>query len=153
MSHLPRDSRIKKLLQPTLVMTRDGKIANRIYLALTVLVALAMLAAASGSGSGSHVTAQPLPAWVDLAANVLSLLIGVLVLLPRTRVLGSMLAVVNMLLSMVVNYKVDGIAYFAKVSPFNVATIVVASILVGHYADDLPHLFAGPPGAGGRMDH
>lgn len=151
-SHPTRDSRIKKLLQPTLVMNRDGKIANRIFTALTVLVALAMLAAASGSGSGSHVTAQPLPAWVDIAANVLSLLIGALVLLPRTRALGSMLAVVNMLLSMVVNYKVDGIGYFAKVSPFNVATIMVASILVGHYADDLPGLFKGLPGAAGKMD-
>ena len=146
------DTQMKKLLQPTLVMKRDGKIANRIYMALTVLVALAMLAAASGSGSGSHVTAQPLPAWVDVAANVLSLLIGVLVLLPRTRVLGSMLAVVNMLLSMVVNYTVDGMAYYAKVSPFNVTTIMVASILVGHYADDLPNLFNGLPAVTDKND-
>ena len=79
-------------------------------------------------------------------------MIGVLVLLPRTRVLGSMLAVVNMLLSMVVNYTVDGMAYFAKVSPFNVTTIMVASILVGHYADDLPNLFNGQPAATDKND-
>lgn len=124
-------------LQPTPVMRRDSKGANRLFTFLSILVALAMFVAAAGSGSGGHVSEQPLPAWVDLAANVLSALIGLLVLIPRTRSLGSLLAVVNMLLSMVVNYRVDGIAYFAAVSPFNIATVMVASVLLGHYGEDL----------------
>lgn len=122
-------------------MQRDGRTAHRIFTAIAVLVALAMFVAAAGSGSGNHVTEQPLPAWVDIAANVLSALIGILVLLPRTRTLGSIFAVINMALSMFVNYRVDGIEYFATVSPFNVATIMLASILIGHYAEDLQALF------------
>jgi len=128
-------------MQPTPVMRRDSKGANRLFTFLSVLVALAMFVAAAGSGSGSHVTEQPLPAWVDLAANVLSALIGLLVLIPRTRSLGSVFAVANMLLSMVVNYKVDGITYFAAVSPFNIATVMVASVLIGHYGEDLCGIF------------
>ena len=132
---------MKTLLHPTLVMQRDSKTANRVFTTLSVLVALAMFVAAAGSGSGSHVTAQPLPAWVDVAANVLSALFGILVLLPRTRSLGSLLAIVNMLVSMYVNYTVDGVDYFVQVSPFNIATIILASIVLGHYAEDLRHVF------------
>lgn len=132
---------MKTLLSPTNVMQRDGKTANRIFTTIAVLVALAMFVAAAGSGSGNHVTEQPLPAWVDIVANVLSALIGILVLLPRTRALGSIFAVVNMALSMYVNYTVDGIEYFATVSPFNVTTIMLASLLIGHYAEDLSDLF------------
>lgn len=128
-------------LKPTLVMQRDGRGTNTFFTALAVLVALAMFVAASGSGSGNPASGQPLPAWVDIAANVLSALIGVLVLLPRTRAVGSILAIVNMLLSMVVNYRVDGIDYFARVIPFNVVTILLAAMLVGHYAEDLLRLF------------
>jgi len=125
-------------------MQRDSKTANRVFAVLSVLVALAMFVAAAGSGSGSHVTEQPLPAWVDVAANVLSALIGILVLLPRTRSIGSLLAIANMLLSMYVNFTVDGIDYFARVSPYNITTITIAAILLGHYAEDLRYLFSPP---------
>ncbi|MBK8541973.1 MAG: hypothetical protein IPL60_18545 [Ardenticatenia bacterium] len=53
---------------------------------------------------------------------------------------------------MVVNYTVDGMAYFKKVSPFNVTTILVASILACHYADDLPNPFNGQPAATDKND-
>ena len=131
---------MKAMLAPTFVMQRDGRGANTVFTVLTILVALSMFVAAAGSGSGSYVTEQPLPAWVDIAANVLSALIGVLVLLPRTRVLGGILAIVNMSLSMYVNYTVDGVGYFVQVLPYNLITIMIAALLVGHYAEDLPFL-------------
>jgi len=128
---------MKTWMQPTAVMRRDSRITNRVFDVLAILVALSMFVAAAGSGSGHYVTEQPLPTWVDVAANVVSAAIGVLVLLRRTRALGGVLAVINMGLSMYVNYRVDGIEYFAQVSPYNVTTIFVASLLIGHYVEDL----------------
>lgn len=125
---------MERLLQPTTVIQRDSRALNRFFTVLAALVALAMFVAAAGSGSGQ--AAEPLPGWVDVAVNIVSALIGVLVLLPRTRLAGSVLAVLNMVLSMVVNYNVDGVTYFAQVIPFNVATIFVAALLIGHYVED-----------------
>lgn len=128
---------MKTLLYPTFVMQRDNSLTNRVFTVMAVLVALSMFVAAAGSGSGHYVTEQPLPTWVDVTANVLSALIGVLVLVPRTRVIGSLFAVLNMALSMFVNFKVDGIEYFAQVIPYNVITILIAALLIGHYFEDL----------------
>ena len=132
---------MKTWLDLTFVMQRDSKTTNTIFTILSILVALSMFVAAAGSGSGNHVTEQPLPGWVDVGANIASALIGIMVLIPRTRVIGSVLAVINMLLSMYVNYTVDGINYFAQVIPYNIATIMVAALLIGHYFEDLAAVF------------
>ncbi|MEZ4730751.1 MAG: hypothetical protein R3E79_26795 [Caldilineaceae bacterium] len=126
---------MQKLIQPTVVMRKDGKRTNTIYTLLAIIVALAMFLAASGSGNPT--TAEPLPAWFDTSANVLAALIGILVLLPKTRVASSMAAAVLMLLSMFFNYTVDGYAFFLRALPFNLGTLVIALVLIRHYWDDL----------------
>lgn len=126
---------MQKLIRPTLVMNRDGKTTHTIYTLLAVIVALAMFLAASGSGNPT--TEEPLPAWVDTGANVLAALIGILVLLPKTRVASSMAAAVLMILSMFFNYTVDGYDFFLRALPFNLGTLVIALILTSHYWDDL----------------
>lgn len=124
-----------RLLKKTPVMERDTPRAHTVFTVLAVISALTMFVAASGSGNPD--TAEPLPDWVNIAANVVSAAIGLLVLLPATRVYGAVLAIVNMALSMAVNYTVDGPGYFALVLPFNLVSIAVAALLVRHYRDDL----------------
>jgi preprotein translocase subunit SecG len=67
---------------------------------------------------------------------VLCVIIGVLVLLPRTRGRASLAAGFNMLVSMITNYVVDGPAYFLKVLPFNAITLILALVLVWRYRAD-----------------
>lgn len=129
---------MKKLLQPSFVSQNDSRGWTIFYTIITVLVALSMFLAASGSGSGNPVY-EPPPAWVDVGGNVIAALTGLLVLIPRTRILGGISAVVNMFISMYLNYTVDGIEYFALLSPYNTITIMLSSILIGHYAADLFH--------------
>ncbi len=126
-------------IKPTGVMRRERKTTQLIYTVFTLLVALAMFLAASGSGNPT--TAEPLPTWVDMSANVVAALIGLLVLLPKTRGVGSIAAILLMLLSMVVNYNVDGYAFFLRALPFNLGTVVIAFILARHYWKDLPNTF------------
>ncbi|MEM6294287.1 MAG: hypothetical protein AAGA54_23635 [Myxococcota bacterium] len=94
-----------------------------------------MFAAATGEGSPD--TAQPLPDWLNVGANVFSAVIGVLVLLPRTRALGGVLGALSMVLSMIANYRVDGPAFFFEVLPFNVVTLVLCLALVLRLFEDL----------------
>ncbi len=132
---------MKTILSPSFVMQRDSKQSNIAYTIVAVLVALAMFLAASGAGSGEYVTEQPLPDWVNIGGNVLAALFGILVLIPRTRVIGAILAVALMFLSMYLNYTVDGIEFFAAAIPYNTITIMLGSILMGHYFEDLGYLF------------
>ncbi|MEM7802007.1 MAG: hypothetical protein AAF633_22620, partial [Chloroflexota bacterium] len=97
--------------------------------------------AASGAGSDDFVIEQPLPDWFNIGANVVSIIWAVLVLIPRTRILGAILVVINMALSMYVNYAVGGLEFFAFAVPYNTTTIGLAALLVGHYSDDLSYLF------------
>ncbi|MEM8860201.1 MAG: hypothetical protein AAGD96_17865, partial [Chloroflexota bacterium] len=131
---------MRKLFQPSFVSQSDSRGWTIFYTVVTVLVALSMFLAASGSGSGSYVSEEPFPVWLDFIGNVVAALTGVLVLIPRTRIVGAISAVINMFISMYVNYMIDGIEYFALLSPYNTVTIMLASILIGHYAADLFHL-------------
>ncbi len=132
---------MNELTKSTPVMSRDSKRANTIFTILAVLVALSMFVAASGSGSGNPAVEEPLPAWVDIGANVVSAIIGILVLLPKTRAVGAVAAAANMLLSMFVNYRVDGFDYFLYVLPYNIGTLAIALMLVWHYWEDLSYTF------------
>lgn len=105
-----------------------------VSLGLAGLVAATQLACALRSGNPA--TADPLPDIVNAAANVAAALIGLTVLWPRTRALGSMLAALNMVASMVTNYSVDGLAYFLKVLPFDLGALVLAvALCVLHYRE------------------
>lgn len=123
------------LFQKTGVMWRDTKTAHRVYTGLAVISAATMFIAAAGSGNPQ--TAEPLPDWINIGANIASAIIGILVLMPRTRVLGAVLAALNMLLSMSANYMVDGPDYFLKVLPFNLVAIAVSVLVAWHYRDDV----------------
>ena len=112
----------------------DGARAHILFSLIALIVALAMFAAASGSGNPA--TLQPLPDWVNTGSNVLCVIIGVLVVLPRTRARASLAAGINMVVSMITNYVVDGPAYFLKVLPFNVITLILALVLVWRYRAD-----------------
>lgn len=120
-------------------MRRESKTTQIIFTLFALIVALAMFLAASGSGNPT--TAEPLPTWVDTGANVVAALIGVLILLPKTRAASSMAAAVLMLLSMFFNYTVDGYAFFLRALPFNLGTLVIALLLTSYYWKDLPATF------------
>ena len=128
---------MQSFIKPTVVMRRESKTTQIIFTLLALLVALAMFLAASGSGNPT--TTEPLPVWVDTAANVLAALIGILVLLPKTRAASSIAAAVLMLLAMFFNYTVDGYAFFLRALPFNLGTLVIALLLASHYREDLPN--------------
>ena len=109
---------------------------SRILWAMCLAIAGAMGLAGSGSGSGSGsgnpATVDPLPDWINTTGNLMCIVIGVLVLLPRTRFVGAVLAALMMLASMAANYWVDGAAYFVKVLPFNMITLALAIAVVWH---------------------
>ncbi|MEM7347008.1 MAG: hypothetical protein AAF485_22440 [Chloroflexota bacterium] len=132
---------MKKILSPSFVMQRDSKPSNIAYTIVAVLVALAMFIAASGAGSDDFVIEQPLPDWFNIGANLLAILIGMLVLIPHTRIIGAILAVVQMFLSMYINYAVVGIEFFAVAIPYNTVTIMLGSTLMAHYFADIPFIF------------
>ncbi|MEM9131986.1 MAG: hypothetical protein AAF962_03815 [Actinomycetota bacterium] len=131
---------MKQIITPSYVMRRDGRAANIAYTIIAVAVALAMVAAASGAGPEEPLTDRTLPDWFHVGGNVLSLGYAVLVLIPRTRILGAILAVASMFLSMYVNYEFAGVDFFVDAIAYNTVTIMLGSVLIGHYADDLGHL-------------
>ena len=113
------------LFQRTPVSQADSRLAHAAY---TI---------AAASGSGNPATEQPLPDWVNTGANLLCVFIGVLVLLPRFRVVGAIAAALNMVASMVTNYQVDGYAYFVHVLPFNLVTLALSLVLAWHHRSGL----------------
>ena len=116
-------------------MRHQSRTSFIVYTVMAVLVALAMFVAASGEGSPD--TAEPLPDWVNVSANIFAASVGLLVLVPRTRAFGSLAAAANMMISMVLNYRVDGVAFFLMALPFNLITIVLATALAWRYRADL----------------
>jgi lysylphosphatidylglycerol synthetase-like protein (DUF2156 family) len=126
---------IRDFLKPTRTMLNDSKGTHVFYTLLAVLLAVAMFMCASGSGNPS--TAQPLPDVINTASNVLCVLIGILVLVPKTRALASVAAGLNMLASMVTNYLVDGYDYFLQVLTFDLAALGLSLLVLWHYRKDL----------------
>ena len=131
------------LFKRTPVMWNDSRSAHQFYTAVAVLLALTQFACAAGSGNPA--TAAPLSDAVNIAANVLAVVIGLLVLVPRTRALGGLLAGLNMVASMVTNYTVDGLDYFLQVLAFDLASLALALIVLWHYRPDLRHTFWSTP--------
>lgn len=140
------------LLAPSNVSARETPNERRAYWVIAAIVAIAMFLAASGSGSGEYVTAEPPPDALNIAGNVFAAAIGVMVLIPRARIYGAILAVINMFVSMYLNHTYDGVEYFVDLVPYNVTTIMLASILIGHYEPDLARIM---PSRGDRQlgDH
>jgi hypothetical protein len=132
-----------RLFKRTAVMQGDSQATHRIFTTVAVLLALTQFACATGSGNPA--TAAPLSDAVNLAANVLAVVIGLLVLVPRTRALGGLLAGLNMAASMVTNYTVDGLDYFLQVLAFNLASLALALMVLWHYRRDLRHTFRSNP--------
>ncbi|MEM7346418.1 MAG: hypothetical protein AAF485_19430 [Chloroflexota bacterium] len=133
---------MKAILAKTLVMQRDSKPANIAYTIITVLVAIAMFIAASGAGTETYASEQPTSGRLvlDYGGNIFAIIIAILVLIPRTRILGGIFAVILMFISMYLNYTIDGIEFFATAIPYNTTTIMLGSILIGHYFEDLRYL-------------
>ncbi|MEI8302771.1 MAG: hypothetical protein WCG13_05725 [Burkholderiales bacterium] len=126
---------MRKRFEPSPAMGRDGPRTHVLMSLVALMVAIAMFVAASGSGNPE--TLEPLPDWVNIGANLLCVVIGLLVLLPRTRAVASLAAALNMVASMFTNYWVDGPAYFLRVLPFNAITLLLALAVVWHYREDL----------------
>ena len=131
---------LREALGRSFVSERDGERTNTVFTVIAVLVALAMFIAASGSGSDQPMGDTTVPGWVDVGGNILAATIGVLVLIPRTRIVGAVAAVINMFVSMYLNYNIDGVDFFVDAIAYNTVTIMLASILVGHYHEDLANL-------------
>ncbi len=131
------------LFRRTTVMQGDSRSAHGFYTGVAVLLALTQFACAAGSGNPA--TAAPLPDGVNIAANVLAVVIGLLVLIPRTRALGGLLAGLNMIASMFTNYTVDGLDYFRQVLAFDLASLALALLVLWHYRDDLRDTFRSVP--------
>ncbi|MEM9516184.1 MAG: hypothetical protein AAGA42_15145 [Actinomycetota bacterium] len=138
---------MSSLLDPSPVSAGETRYERAVYTGTAVVVAVAMFIAASGSGSGDYVTAEPPPDALNITGNVFAAVTGILVLIPKSRAIGAVLAVGNMVSAMYLNYTYDGVDYFVDLIVYNVATTILASILIGHYARDLTGLF------GGRNDH
>ncbi|MEM8705207.1 MAG: hypothetical protein AAGE98_02040 [Actinomycetota bacterium] len=136
---------LSPLLEPSAVSARETRNERIGYWVIAAIVALAMFIAASGSGSGEYVTAEPPPDALNIGGNVFAAAIGVMVLLPRTRIYGAILAVGNMFISMYLNHTYDGVEYFVDLVPYNVTTIMLASILIGHYEPDLARMKPSDP--------
>lgn len=116
-------------------MLNDGRSAHILFTIVAVLAAVAMFLCATGSGN--QTTAEPLPDLVNTAANVLAVFIGVFILIPKTRAIASIAGSLNMLLSMLVNYFVDGYAYFLQVLAFDLTALGLSLVVLWHYRKDL----------------
>jgi len=126
---------MKMLLKPTPTMLHDSRVANILYTLVAVLAAVAMFLCATGSGN--QTTAEPLPNFVNTAANVLAVFIGIFILIPTTRAIASIAGSLNMLVSMLVNYFVDGYAYFLQVLAFDLVALGLSLVVLWHYRKDL----------------
>jgi len=109
----------------------DTPLRRGILWIMCLAIAFAMGLAASGSGS--QATADPLPDWVNTASNLICIVIGGLILVPRMRFVGAVAAALMMVASMVTNYWVDGAAYFFQVLPFNLVTLSLAVIVARYH--------------------
>ena len=123
-----------RLFQPTPVMRQDSPALRRIFGVLTLATAATQVLCALGSGSPD--TAHPLADWVNTAANLLNILIALLVLLPATRWWGAVAAAIIMMVSMVTNARVVGLAYFLQVLPFDLLALALAGAVAWHHRGD-----------------
>jgi hypothetical protein len=103
-----------------------------------ICLAIAVAMGLAASGSGNPATVDPLPDWINTGSNLMCIVIGALVLWPRTRFVGAVAAALMMVVSMATNYWVDGAAYFIKVLPFNLITLALSAIVAWHHRGQRP---------------
>ena len=126
---------LNMIFKPTPTVLNDGRSAHILFTIVAVLTAVTMFLCATGSGN--QTTAEPLPDFVNTAANVLAVFIGIFILIPRTRAIASIAGSLNMLASMLVNYFVDGYAYFLQVLTFDLTALGLSLVVLWHYRKDL----------------
>lgn len=107
------------------------KVDKNLPMICVALMAIGQFLCASGSGHPS--TTEPLPDWLNNAANVVNVVIGIMVFIPRTRVLSAGLSVLITLASIATNYFVDGYDYFLKVLAFDLVLIAVSLYVYFYY--------------------
>ena len=83
---------LKYLFGPTAVMSADSRRQKIVYSIVVLLVAFGQFICASGSGSSAG--PDSVSGGVHTAMNIANTLIGILVLIPRTRVLGGVLSAI-----------------------------------------------------------
>ncbi len=96
-----------------------------------ILVAIGQFLGVLGAGHSG--TVAPLPAWLNDTANVANVVIGLMVLIPKTRVLAASLSVFITLISMGTNLFITGHEMFLEVLPFNLVLIGVSLYVHLHY--------------------
>jgi hypothetical protein len=126
---------LNMLFKPTPTMLNDGRSAHILFTIVALLAAVTMFLCATGSGNPT--TAEPLPDFVNMAANVLAVFIGIFILIPKTRAIASIAGSLNMLASMLTNYLVDGYAYFLQVLAFDLTALGLSLVVLWHYRKDL----------------
>ena len=126
---------LNMLFKPTPTMRNDGRSAHILFTIVAVLTAVTMFLCATGSGNPT--TEEPLSDFVNTAANVLAVLIGIFILIPKTRAVASIAGAANMVASMLVNYFVDGYAYFLQVLAFDLVALGLSLVVLWHYRKDL----------------
>jgi hypothetical protein len=103
------------------------------YLPMACVVLMAIGQFLCALGSGHPDTLEPLSDWINTTANVINIVIGIMVFIPRARVLAASLSVVVTVISMVTNYLVDGPGYFLQVLPFSLVLLGVSVYVHVHY--------------------
>ena len=83
--------------------------------------------------AGHSGTVALLPAWINDTANVANIVIGLMVLIPKTRVLAASLSVLITLITMGTNYFLAGHEMFLEVLPVNLVLIGVSLYVHLHY--------------------
>lgn len=126
---------LNMIFKPTPTVLNDGRSAHILFTIVAVLTAVTIFLCATGSGNPT--TEEPLSDFVNTAANVLAVLIGIFILIPKTRAVASIAGAANMVASMLVNYFVDGYAYFLQVLAFDLVALGLSLVVLWHYRKDL----------------
>ena len=130
---------MNSLFQATPTMMLDRKNKKHLFTIMVVLIALSQFICASVSGPSEGF--DPVPDWVHSAMNVAATIIGILVLIPKTRAFGALLSTIISTMSMSANYKFYGFTYFENLIPFNGFIFMVSLLTLIHYWPDLRHTF------------
>ena len=127
------------LFAATPTMLLDNKKEKIFYIILVLLMALGQFLCASGSGPSLGV--DPVSGWIHTAMNIFNTIIGILVLIPKTRAFAALLSTVISTVSMTANYTFYGFSYFLKLLPFDGLLFVVSLLILIHYWPDLCNTF------------
>ena len=127
------------LFAATPTMLLDNKKEKIFYIILVLLMALGQFLCASGSGPSSGV--DPVSVWVHTDMNIFNTIIGILVLIPKTRAFAALLSTVISTVSMTANYTFYGFSYFLKLLPFDGLLFTVSLLILIHYWPDLRNTF------------